>query len=259
MSTVSVWNAFDFSDDERLGELLRAGADPDEERHGTRPLVFAVERNWSRGVGALIAAGATLDAKSERGDTALMNACILRALDMIPRLSEAGADLEATNKLGATPLVYVCRLGAGYANTVTVTQAHADGSTGERTITAEEVRASYLEVLRLLIAHGARLDARDPGGFAALHHVAESGNTDFARALLEAGADGSAPDIDGFTPLHVAALKGDAAMARLLLAHGARREAAVTTAWKDVTAGMTPLDIATRRGHAELVSVLRGQ
>ena len=209
MSTASVWNAFDFSDDDRL-----------------------------------------------RGDNALLTACILRAVDMIPRLLEAGADLEATNRLGATPLVYVCRLGAGYANTVTATPAHTDGSTEERAITAQEVRASYLEVLRLLIAQGARLDARDPGGFAALHHAAESGNADFARALLEAGADASAADIDGFTPLHVAALKGDAAMARLLLAHGARREAAVTTAWKDVAAGMTPAGIATRRGHAELAALL---
>jgi ankyrin repeat protein len=218
--------------------------------------VFAVERNWATGVGALIAAGASLDAKSERGDTALMNACILRAVDMIPRLLEAGADLETTNKLGATPLLYVCRLGAGYANTVTATQSHPDGSTEERTITPEEVRASYLEVLRLLIARGARLDARDPGGFAGLHHVAEAGNVAFARALLEAGADAAAADIDGFTPLHVAALKGDAAMTRLLLDHGARREAAVTTAWKDVAVGMTPLDIATLRGHTALVSVL---
>ena len=258
MSTASVWSAFDFSDDERLQAMLGAGADPDEERHGTRPLVFAVDRNWGAGVGALIAAGASLDAKNERGDTALMSACIVRAADMITRLLEAGADIEATNKLGATPLVYVCRLGAGYANTMTVTQSFADGTSEQRTITAEEVRASYLEVLRLLIAHGARLDARDPGGFAALHHAAEAGNVEFARALLEAGADASAADVDGFTPLHVAALRGDEGLARLLLDHGARREAAVTTAWKDVAVGMTPLDVATVRGHAALAARLRG-
>ena len=257
MSTASVWSAFDFSDDERLQDLLRAGADPDEERHGTRPLVFAVERNWDSGVGALIAAGAALNVKSERGDSPLMNACIVRALPVVARLLAAGADVESTNKLGATPLVYVCRLGAGHADTVTATASHPDGTREEHTITAQEVRASYLEVVKLLIAHGARLDARDPGGFAALHHVAEAGNLDFARALLEAGADASPADIDGFTPLHVAALTGDAAIARVLLEHGARREAAVKTAWKDVTVGMTALDIAERRGHAALASLLR--
>lgn len=258
MSTASVWSAFDFNDDDRLQEVLRGGADPDEERHGTRPLVFAVERSWGAGVGALITAGAALDAKSERGDTALMNACILRQIDIAARLLDAGADVEATNKLGATPLVYVCRLGAGYANTMTVTQSHPDGTTEERTITAEEVQASYLEVLKLLIARGARLDARDPGGFAALHHVAEAGNVGFARVLLEAGADASAADVDGFTPLHLSALKGDAAMARLLLQHGARGEATVTTGWKDITAGMTPLDVATLRGHGDVAAALRG-
>jgi ankyrin repeat protein len=193
--------------------------------------------------------------RRERGDTALMKACVVRALAMAARLLEAGADVEATNELGATPLVYVCRLGAGYKDTVT--QSSAEGTVEERTATPEEMRASYLDVVRLLIAHGARLDARDPGGFAALHHVAEAGNVEFARVLLEAGAAASPVDVDGFTPLHVAALKGQAGVAVLLLEHGARRDAAVTTAWKDVAVGMTPLDIATLRGHEALARVLR--
>src|ERR687888_1902212 len=55
--------------------------------------------------------------------------------------------------------------------------------------------------IQFLLAHGARLEARNRTGFTALHHAAESGSVDALRALLEAGADPQAANAEGRSPI----------------------------------------------------------
>jgi len=88
-----------------------------------------------------------------------------------------------------------------------------------------------LEVLRVLLAHGADVNSRNERGDTPLHSLAEgcydNDNNEFIRdilrILLTNGAYLNAEDDYGFTPLHVAAIMRKAAMAELLIENGADR------------------------------------
>jgi ankyrin repeat protein len=59
-----------------------------------------------------------------------------------------------------------------------------------------------LEIARLLIDHGANVNASQPDmGFTALHEAASNGDIEFAKLLLDHGADINAKMTDGKTPL----------------------------------------------------------
>lgn len=70
------------------------------------------------------------------------------------------------------------------------------------------------------------------------------------RLLLDHGARVNASSDAGVTPLHEAALAGDAVLVRLLLEHGAIRE------MRD-RRGRTPADVAAACEFGEVVAILR--
>jgi CubicO group peptidase (beta-lactamase class C family) len=70
--------------------------------------------------------------------------------------------------------------------------------------------------IRLLLKHGAAIDAANLTGFTALHHAAESGADDAARALLAAGANASLRNAAGETAADVARRKGHETLARMI-------------------------------------------
>ncbi|CAB3259440.1 unnamed protein product [Arctia plantaginis] len=93
------------------------------------------------------------------------------------------------------------------------------------------------EVVEILIAAGAALQARDDGGLQPLHNACSFGHADVVRALLGAGAAPAARDNWGYTPLHEAAAKGKVDVCIALLQHGADPNIRNTE-------GKTPLDLA---------------
>ncbi|CAH2100652.1 unnamed protein product [Euphydryas editha] len=93
------------------------------------------------------------------------------------------------------------------------------------------------EVVEILIAGGAALQARDEGGLQPLHNACSFGHADVVRALLSAGAPPAARDNWGYTPLHEAAAKGKVDVCIALLQHGADPNIRNTE-------GKTPLDLA---------------
>lgn len=64
------------------------------------------------------------------------------------------------------------------------------------------------EVVELLLASGASIQACDEGGLHPLHNACSFGHADVVRLLLEAGASPNTTDNWNFTPLHEAAQKG---------------------------------------------------
>jgi len=111
------------------------------------------------------------------------------------------------------------------------------------------VGGGHIDIVSILLEHGADVNARDKSGNTPLHYVALLGKAVVAKLLLEFGADVNARDEEGWTPLHSAALRGNADVARLLLEHDA------DPSIRDKE-GKTPLDVARQEGRDEVARVI---
>jgi ankyrin len=148
------------------------------------------------------------------------------------------------------------------------------------------VYKGHKEMVRLLIARGAAVDARTHDGSAKtpLHMAAETGHLAIARFLLDRGSkiDETAKGIyhQGFTPLHFAAANGHEAVVEMLIKkganvnafkyntplHAAAEQGRANTAKVLIAHGAdvnnrlniigTPLHIAARKGHEKVAAVL---
>lgn len=79
----------------------------------------------------------------------------------------------------------------------------------------------HLGIAQALVNHRADLNARQQGGYVALHEAANTGNEEMTRLLVTHGANPNARADDGRTPLSIAVSKGYDAVADLLRRHGA--------------------------------------
>ena len=89
----------------------------------------------------------------------------------------------------------------------------------------------------------------DPLRNTALHAAASSGHAEVVRLLLAAGAELEALQTGDWTPLHVAADLGHAAVVAVLLESGARPAPASQS-------GATPVALARARGHGDAITLL---
>ncbi len=161
-------------------------------------------------------------------------------VDLIESLIAHGANINAMDRSGLTPLVYaLANSQPGIANLLL---AHG---AGVNVVAAAAGRVSATG-LRLLIAHGAHLNAKDPAGNTALINAAISRRLDTMELLLTGGATIDEPDADGNTALMRAIGTSETMMeqstarenvVRLLLARGANVNARNRR-------GVTPLMLA---------------
>src|SRR5205814_6288577 len=108
----------------------------------------------------------------------------------------------------------------------------------------------YRDIVELLLAAGAAVNATDKGGYTPLCDAARKGRADIVQMLLAKGAAvNTRAGETGFTPLHLAAAGGDARVVQMLLAHDADRAA------KD-NFGAMPLETAARLHHTDAVQAL---
>jgi ankyrin repeat protein len=205
--------------------LLSAGAKAMVmDRRGQTPLLLAAQGGHVDIVELLLQRlnGQGLEAKGEKGRTALHWAVEHSKLEMTTRLISAGAKAVIQDKDGETPLMSAVEWG----------------------------QAGIAKVLLKRMA-GQGLEVKDRMGNTALHWAAEHNRAAIATLLLSAGASALATTPMGMTPLVLAAIKGHVSVAGALLKHmdGEGLDA------KDAN-GMTALHLAAEENHAEMVTLL---
>ncbi|MFJ7257229.1 ankyrin repeat domain-containing protein [Streptomyces sp. NPDC098085] len=175
-------------------------------------------------VRSLIADGADVSAHDEQGATALHRAVKapysaddpLPSLEVIRALLECGADVHAVDNRGVTPAAWAVALNdsepAAWAKrSVEVLAllvehgARLDGkirSTSGETLAHESCAA--VPVYAFLLDHGAPTDAVNDRGDTPLHATVSSARPGLVKLLLERGADNAAVNGLGRTPLGIA-------------------------------------------------------
>jgi ankyrin repeat protein len=108
----------------------------------------------------------------------------------------------------------------------------------------------YKDMVELLLANKADVNAEARGGMTSLFMAAQGGYKDVVQSLLANKADVNAAYNHGTTPLHAAAASGRAEVVELLLNNKANVNA------RD-DSGRTPLDLAEARGQKDVAELLR--
>jgi serine/threonine-protein phosphatase 6 regulatory ankyrin repeat subunit B len=146
--------------------LAHSGVDASGGPDGKTYLTIAIEANRPACVRALIAAGARLDAGSQRDRNAAVAA--------------AGHSLELVQIVVAQGLSVNTRKGAGTGFAVGATMLMA------------AIVSEHIDIVRWLLDHGARIDNVDNEGHTALMTAAGAGSPDIVALLLSRNA---APDL----------------------------------------------------------------
>jgi ankyrin repeat protein len=120
----------------------------------------------------------------------------------------------------------------------------------------QAVRRGDVECLGRLLAGGADVDARDRYGQTALMIAAQRGESSVVRLLLEKGAALDQTAKYGLSALMLAVIAGHAGIVRTLVEAGA--DLSLRGSGAPGFAGKTALELATARGQADMVAVLRG-
>lgn len=180
-----------------------------------------VEMLLKRGARADLGANEGCAARSfTKNVTPLMRAIEVGRVDMVRAMLKVKARpplrLEAHNSNGLTALHYAARQTTG-------------------------------EFVRLLIAAGAQVNGRAPGGPTALMSAADTDSFAPVSELLKSGADPNIATVEGDTALHASV---SSKVVKALLSHGAR-----ITLNK---AGISVYTLALWRGDRELIRFLKG-
>ena len=182
---------------------------------GLTALIYAARQGHIESALALVEAEADIDQVSPSNRVSpLLMATINGRFDMAMALLERGADPNQASTWGMTPL---------YAVMNVQWAPHAFYPTPS----ADQERATHMELVRALLEHGADPDARmnsrrlwynvyasggvgdiNESGATALWRAAQSSDIDAMRLLIAYGADPSIPTTEGTTPLNVAAGAG---------------------------------------------------
>lgn len=206
-------------------DLLRSGADVNRRTpEGLTPLMIASGLGQSPMVELLLTAGADVLAVEPRmGATALHKAALSGNIDIIGLLLDHGAFIDQQSPIvGNTPLI-------------------------------DAVLYKREEAVRLLLNRGARTTIRNHWQQTALE-LAQLDDLEVIARLIEARNDADAEQVDALRLL--AAVKaGDINEVRRLIAAGAAvNERAPLVG--DLDDNYTPLGVAAREGHGDIVRVL---
>jgi len=220
---------------------------------------------------AVACVAADLNAPSADGTTPLHLAVRADDLAKVNKLLAAGADAKAANRYGVTPLYLACQ-NANAAIIERLLKAGVDPNavtTEGETALMTVARTGVVEAARVLLDHGAKVDAREEWhGQTALMWAVDEQHPAMVKELIAHGADVNAVSninkwerqvtseprdkwlpLGGLTPLLFAARQGCVECANVLLEGGAK----INTTDPD---GISPVLLAIINGHYDVAGFL---
>ena len=227
------------------------------------PLVAALAGGHFQTAKFLYDNGAHPNVRGHQKTTPLHSAAFYGELEMVQLLCKYKADVHSRRSEGKTALHYALEgsdvskrrpdFAVSLSNIARVLLEHgADvNAPMDYDSTPLHVAALYgrVDAIRVLLEHGAGINERENDDTAPLHLAAQYGTVEAIRVLLEHGADVNVRSKDDTTPLHDAVRYASDEAVRMLLEHGA-----------DVYArkndGTTPLHEAAKYGTVEAIRVL---
>jgi len=194
--------------------LLASGVAPTAEpaEGGASAVLLALYYGQEQIARLLLDAGAPLDvfAAAALGDTARLGAL----LDQDPALR------DARSPDGWTPLHLAAHFGRQETATLLLARGADPCCRSHNLMRNTPLHAALAgrqpALAALLLARGAEADARQRGGWTALHQAAHLGDAALVALLLGCGADPRAASDDGRTPAALAEAAGHARAAELL-------------------------------------------
>ena len=223
-----LWLAASEGRSEITKALIDAGADVNVKNvKGQTALIAATREGRSEIVKILLAAGANVNAKQSRERTALMVAVMENRPKIAKMLLAAGANVRARDGRDRTPLMVAA--GEGHVEFVQMfLAAGADvnlkSNNGSQTALSWAARNGHAEVVQMLLAADADIKAGfRNGGLTALAKAAAGGHSETIKILLAAGADVNATNKPQLlvTPLMYAARGGHSKSVKALIDAGA--------------------------------------
>ena len=209
-------------DTAKIDKLLKSGADINQRsgKENDTALMFAVNRGHENVAAALLKNGADVNATNDYGQAALHTAVFSGHPNIVLLLIEHGADVNQPSRRG-----YPLHIAAGHAS------------------------SNRVEIVKLLLENGAKVDVRAKNHSTPLHWTDEDKGAEVAKLLINHGANVNAVSKINETPLHWSARKEELAVMKVLINHGAIIDS------KNYV-GMTPLLVAAKKGKSRAVELL---
>jgi len=137
--------------------------------------------------------GIDINAKNEKGQTALMRAAEYQRTEVVTLLLEKGADV------------------------------HLRSNQHERTAFMEAASSGNCVIIKQLAERGAEINARDHTNYTPLHFACMWGHVEAVKLLIELGANLEIEDVTGVTPMIIAEQNGNSEVVQILKDAGTKR------------------------------------
>ncbi|XP_071122328.1 uncharacterized protein [Mytilus edulis] len=235
--------------------LITNNADINKRRDndGTSPLFIACQNGHTEIVKMLITNNADINKCYDDGTSPVFIACQEGHTEVVQMLITNNADInKRRDNDGTSPLFIACQNGHTeivkmlITNNADINKCYDDG-TSPVFIACQE---GHTEVVQMLITNNADIDkCRDNDGVSPLSMACQNGHTEVVQMLITNNADINKCKITGESPVFIACFYGHTKTVELLL----KNDADVNLK----SEGLTPLDIARRENHCNIVHVLQ--